>query len=57
MMRALETIAARLEALASAADEQHPIDPHAVRVCAVQVRAQAEMIGADLHTSSDHERA
>lgn len=54
MNGALEKIAARLEALASAADHAYPIDPHEIRVCAVQVRAQIEMRDADLHT---HERA
>jgi len=44
MNRALERIAERLEALSAAADELHPIDPHEVHVCAVQLRAQVEMI-------------
>ena len=44
MILALERIAERLEELSKAADELHPMDPHQVHVCAVQLRAQAEMI-------------
>lgn len=44
MNSALERIAERLEALSEAADGMHPIDPHEVHVCAVQLRAQVEMI-------------
>jgi hypothetical protein len=55
MNGALEKIAARLEALASAAaDESHPIDLHEVNVCVVQILAQAEMLRAGI---LEHERA
>ncbi len=54
MIRALEKIAASLRDLAAAADESHPIDPHEVNVCAVQILAQAEMLRAGI---IEHERA
>ncbi len=54
MIRALERIAERLEALSAAADELHPIDPHQVHVCVVQILAQAEMLRAGI---IEHERA
>lgn len=41
---ALRTIAAELLELANAADDQHPVDPFAVRVLARKIGAQAEMI-------------
>lgn len=56
MIPALSKIADRLDELAKAADDLHPIDPHEIRVCTIQLRAQIEMAGRDLHTSNN-ERA
>jgi hypothetical protein len=41
---ALRSIEAELNALVERADDQHPIDPHEVRVAAIKVGAQAEML-------------
>lgn len=41
---ALHKIERRLDAIAEAADDQHPIDPHELRVIARQIEAQAEML-------------
>lgn len=43
MAGALRKIEDELIALAEAADEEHPIDPHAIRIIARKVNAQAEM--------------
>lgn len=48
MIRALEKIAAELEALARDADAEHPIDPHEVTIAVVRIRAQADMIAKGL---------
>lgn len=44
MKQALRKIQAELEALAANATDEQPIDPHSVRVAAMKVGAQAEMI-------------
>lgn len=41
---ALHKIERRLDALAEASDDQHPIDPHELRIVARQVQAQAEIL-------------
>jgi hypothetical protein len=46
-MNALRKIQAELEQLAADA-EQHPADPHEIRVIARKVGAQAEMLEAGL---------
>lgn len=47
---ALHKIERHLDALAEAADDQHPIDPHELRVIARQIEAQAEILEQGLAT-------
>ena len=44
MTAVLAKIAAELRAIADAADDEHPIDPFEVRLIAIKIEAQAEMI-------------
>lgn len=48
---ALRKIEDELVALAASADEQHPIDPHQLRIIARKVAAQAEMLEQGLETT------
>lgn len=47
-MKALRTIEQELIALAEQASDEHPIDPHDLRIIARKVAAQAEIIEGGL---------
>lgn len=44
MGRALRKIEAELAALVASADEQHPVDAHEVRIAAIRIGCQAELL-------------
>lgn len=46
--RALRKIQAELEQIAASATDEHPVDPHALRVIARKVEAQAEIVEGGL---------
>ena len=44
LARALRKIETELAGLSAAADALHPVDPHEVRIAAIQVGCQAELL-------------
>ena len=44
MARALRKIEGEMAALVAAADELHPVDPHEVKVAAIRIGCQAELL-------------